>query len=45
MKLLFVLNDPPYGGERTYNGLRLARSCVHKGEAEVRIFLIGDVVF
>ena len=44
MKLLFVLNDPPYGTERTYNGLRLARSCVHKPEAEVRLFLIGDAV-
>ncbi len=44
MKLLFVLNDPPYGTERTYNGLRLARSCVHKGDTEVRVFLIGDAV-
>ena len=25
MKYLFVLNDPPYGTERSYNGLRLAR--------------------
>ena len=23
MKYLFILNDPPYGTERTYNGLRL----------------------
>jgi uncharacterized protein involved in oxidation of intracellular sulfur len=44
MKLLFVPNDPPYGTERTYNGLRLARSCVHRGEGEVRVFLIGDAV-
>ncbi len=22
--ILFILNDPPYGSERTYNGLRLA---------------------
>jgi uncharacterized protein involved in oxidation of intracellular sulfur len=44
MKLLFVLNDPPYGSERTYNGLRLARSCLHKGASEVRLFLIGDAV-
>jgi uncharacterized protein involved in oxidation of intracellular sulfur len=44
LKLLFVLNDAPYGTERTYNGLRLARSCVHKPEAEVRVFLIGDAV-
>ena len=25
MKCLFVLNDPPYGTERSYNALRLAR--------------------
>ncbi len=25
MKYLFILNDPPYGTERSYNGLRLAR--------------------
>ena len=24
MKTLFILNDPPYGSERSYNGLRLA---------------------
>ena len=23
MKILFILNDAPYGSERTYNGLRL----------------------
>jgi len=25
MKYLFILNDPPYGTERSYNALRLAR--------------------
>ena len=25
MKYLFILNDPPYGSERGYNALRLAR--------------------
>ena len=24
MKFLFILNDAPYGTERSYNGLRLA---------------------
>jgi len=24
MKALIILNDPPYGTERSYNGLRLA---------------------
>ncbi len=44
MKLLFELNDPPYGTERTYNGLRLARSALHVGDAEGEVFLIGDTV-
>lgn len=26
MRTLFILNDPPYGTERSYNGLRLALS-------------------
>jgi uncharacterized protein involved in oxidation of intracellular sulfur len=44
VKLLLILNDPPYGTERTYNGLRLARTAVHKPDTEVRVFLIGDAV-
>jgi uncharacterized protein involved in oxidation of intracellular sulfur len=43
MKTLIILNDAPYGIERTYNGLRLAGSFARKG-AEVRVFLIGDAV-
>ncbi len=41
MKSLFILNDAPYGSERSYNGLRLARSLANKG-TEVKVFLIGD---
>jgi hypothetical protein len=26
MKVLFILNDPPYGTERVYNALRLAHA-------------------
>jgi len=44
VKLLFVLNDAPYGSERTYNGLRLAGSAARKPEVEVKVFLIGDAV-
>jgi uncharacterized protein involved in oxidation of intracellular sulfur len=44
MKLLFILNDAPYGSERTYSGLRLARTAVHKRDVEVKVFLIGDAV-
>ncbi len=44
MKYLFILNDPPYGTERTYNGLRLASSLA-KGEGDaVSVFLMGDAV-
>jgi uncharacterized protein involved in oxidation of intracellular sulfur len=42
MKTLLVLNDPPYGSERSYNALRLARSLLGKAGAEVRVFLLGD---
>ncbi len=41
-KHLLILNDPPYGTERSYNGLRLARALLLSGQAEVRVFLIGD---
>jgi uncharacterized protein involved in oxidation of intracellular sulfur len=39
---LVVLNDPPYGTERSYNGLRLARSLAQREGEQVRVFLIGD---
>ncbi|MBI3374434.1 MAG: DsrE family protein [Betaproteobacteria bacterium] len=42
MKNLLILNDPPYGTERSYNALRLARSLLKKGGEEVKVFLIGD---
>jgi len=39
---LVILNDPPYGTERSYNGLRLAGSLVKREGEKVRVFLIGD---
>jgi len=41
---LFILNDPPYGTERSYNALRLARNMFKKadGPISLRIFLLGD---
>ncbi len=44
MKILFILNDPPYGTERSYNGLRLARELLRDTAAgnEAKVFLIGD---
>ena len=41
-KTLFILNDPPYGTERSYNGLRLAGSLAKQEEQQVRVFLLGD---
>jgi uncharacterized protein involved in oxidation of intracellular sulfur len=43
-KVLFVLNDPPYGTEKCFNGLRLAREIAGREEAELRLFLMGDAV-
>ncbi len=42
MKFLLILNDPPYGTERSYNALRLARNLLLKEAGEVRMFLLGD---
>ena len=42
MKTLFILNDPPYGTERSYNGLRLAGALAKRADQEVRVFLMGD---
>jgi uncharacterized protein involved in oxidation of intracellular sulfur len=46
MKYLFILNDPPYGTERSYNALRLARELLKDPAAgnEEKLFLIGDAV-
>jgi uncharacterized protein involved in oxidation of intracellular sulfur len=42
MKTLLILNDPPYGTERTYNGLRVATALAKRAGEEVRVFLMGD---
>ncbi|HEU4994908.1 MAG TPA: DsrE family protein [Gemmatimonadaceae bacterium] len=42
MKTLLILNDPPYGTERSYNGLRLAGALAKRESTEVRVFLMGD---
>ena len=41
-KTLFILNDPPYGSERSYNALRLAGSLSTRDSEDVRVFLLGD---
>lgn len=41
-KTLLILNEEPYGSERSYNGLRVAITLLKAEGQEVRIFLIGD---
>ena len=42
MKYLIILNDAPYGTERSYNGLRLAISLSKQENCEVKAFLMAD---
>jgi uncharacterized protein involved in oxidation of intracellular sulfur len=42
MNTLFILNDPPYGTERSYNALRLAGAVAKREGETVRVFLLGD---
>lgn len=44
MKILIILNEPAYGNERTYNGMRLANSLAKSDSVELRVFLMGDAV-
>ena len=45
MQALLILNDPPYGTERCYNGFRLALALA-KGDPAitVTVFLMADAV-
>jgi len=42
MDYLIILNDPPYGTERSYNGLRLANALAKDDGTGVSVFLMGD---
>ena len=44
MNLLIIINDGPYGNERSYNALRLAMNLAKRELMHVRIFLMGDGV-
>jgi len=45
VKILFILNDPPYGTERCYNALRLALALQRKEPAtQLSVFLMADAV-
>lgn len=43
MKTLIILNDPPYGTERSFTGLRQARALC-AGDTDVAVFLIADAI-
>lgn len=44
-KILFILNAPPYGSERTLTALRLATTLAADAAApELSIFLVSDAV-
>jgi len=46
-KILFIVNDAPYGTEKAYNAFRLAMNTIkyHKEQVEIKIFLLADAVF
>jgi uncharacterized protein involved in oxidation of intracellular sulfur len=44
MHVLLILNDGPYGTERSYNGLRLALALAKTPDTAVRVFLMADAV-
>ncbi len=44
VNVLLILNDPPYGTERSYNGLRLAMGLAKTPEVSLCLFLLGDAV-
>ena len=45
LKYLFILNNPAYGTERSYNALRLPTNLQkQEPEAEITVFLMGDAV-
>jgi len=43
MNILIILNDPPYGTERSFNGLRLARALA-RDDTQISVFLLADAV-
>jgi len=44
MKVLVILQGPPYGTEAAYNGLRLAGNLAKRDGVVVRLFCFGDAV-
>lgn len=46
MKVLFIVNESPYGSERAWNALRLATALQQEiPQAQIRLFLLSDGVY
>jgi uncharacterized protein involved in oxidation of intracellular sulfur len=43
-RILFIVNDSPYGIERPYNALRLAMNLSKRPGVAVSVFMVGDGV-
>ena len=45
MKILFIINDAPYGTEKAYNALRMVMMLQKEhADTELHIFLLADAV-
>src|ERR1051326_1887541 len=45
MNTVFILNEPPYGSERSYNALRLAVALAKQGQnSTITVFLMADAI-
>jgi uncharacterized protein involved in oxidation of intracellular sulfur len=44
VKFLLIINDPPYGTERSYNALRLALALRKQETVQLKVFLMADAV-
>ena len=45
MKILIIVNDPPYGTERCFNAFRLASALLKNEEnPQISVFLMADAV-
>lgn len=44
-KILFVINDAPYGSERPYNAMRHAMNLARREDVQVKVFLVADAVY
>jgi hypothetical protein len=44
-KIVFVINDAPYGNERPYNAMRHAMNLAKRDGVKVKLFLIADAIY